>query len=576
MKKAWAPLLAGIFAAVLYWPMADSVFYFLHGGEGQGLLLAKALAGGHGFVDLSLVGHPAHVREPPLFYLMLAGLIRVYGFRMRPLKMLMLFSYLAAAAAGTAYFQRRSRPLPAFLAMALAMSSPVLFGFFTGPKTDVAFTALALAALLCLELFCEAIASGESAGAAEGIKRGGKWRAPVIAAAFTALALISIFIRTLGLALVISACGAALWAGRGSVPLRRRAAWAAALAAPAVIAIGLWAARGAVTPNPAGYNYGNWFMMDLKPDSPMMTAVDFHAPLLGPVPRVSMAGLIRRAARHAALYPAELMRMAFHPLGLASGPSGAAALALNRIIPFALFILALAGLYIHERHAPPAALIFIASYSAVVLVWPMDDPRLLFPLLPFAAFYLVTGLERTMAMVARSAPRAKDSGPGRAASILLAAIVLIAAGLHVYRDREYHASLARLPAVTLSPGFDVRFMSREIRDSFRLLVWVKENAGPGAVIMYHSPSPCRLVTGHDCQTIPFSRDLARVRDFICNGGADYLVLDEFGKVIPGGPGWFVENVLRPVVAAYPEDFETVYVIPGTSAAVVKVRRERNK
>ncbi|HUT55151.1 MAG TPA: hypothetical protein VM658_17310 [bacterium] len=578
MKKAWAPLLAVIFTAVLYRPMVDSVFYFLHGGESQGLLLAAALADGHGFVDLSLPGHPAQVREPPLFYLMLAGLIRVWGFRMGPMKMLIFFSYLATAIIGTIYFQRRSRPLSAFLAMALAITGPALFTSFTGPKTDVPFTACALAALLCLELLAEKIAPARRPADAAEKARAGRWQAPALAAAFTALALAAAFIRSLGLALLIGACGTAAWQGRGKVPLRRRLAWAAALVLPAILAFGLWTMRGEHTPNPAGYNYGDWFMMDLAPDSPRMTAVDFHAPLMGPVPRATVPGLARRVARHAVFYAASLMELTFSPAAVKPGPIGLVSLpAMNRIIPLSLFIIAIIGLVRHERRGPPAAVIFLASYSAVLLLWPMDDPRLLIPLLPFAAFYLVGGLEFILEKIARAAPRKKEQGPapGRAASICLAAVIVLAAGLHFYRDREYRAWLERLPTVTLSPGFDVRFMSREIMDSFRLLAWVKQNAEPGAVVMYHSPPPCRLVSGHECSSIPYSSDRARVRDFIRGGAADYVVLDEYGKVVPLGPGWFVHNVLRPVVAAYPDDFETVYRIPGTRAEVMRVRREKN-
>lgn len=567
MKKTWAPLLAVIFAAVLYWPMVDSVFYFLHGLESQGLLLATALAQGHGFVDLSLPGHPAHVREPPLFYLMLSWIIRAYGLQMRPLKVFIFLNYLAAALAGAAFFQRRSRPLTAFLATALVMSSPGLFGFFTGPKSDIIFMALALSALLFAEMLFEKRDGG-------GAKPKTAW---LLAALFTSLSLVAVFVRSLGLALVVGGCGAALVGNRASVPLRRRVARAAALAAPVVLALGLWAWRGSHVPNPAGYNYVDWFMMDLKSDDPMMTAVDFHAPLLGPVPRALFSDLVRRVVRHAAFYPASLMKTVFDPLGLGAGPAGAWGAIFLRIIPFLAFAVAMLGLYQNEKKRAPVAPIFLACYSAAILLWPMDDPRLLFPLLPFAAFYLVAGFESLVGSGLKFWPRRSADQKERKrtyADIVLVLALVAAVGLHLRRDLDYRAYLSRLPTVMMSRGFDVRFLSPEIMESFELLSWVRDHAAPGAVIMYHSPPPCRLVSGHDCVSIPFSGDMARVRGFIVNGGADYVVLDRFGEIMPMGPGWFVEHVLRPVTAAFPEDFESVYRIPGTGAEVVRVRREK--
>jgi len=111
-------------------------------------------------------------------------------------------------------------------------------------------------------------------------------------------------------------------------------------------------------------------------------------------------------------------------------------------------------------------------------------------------------------------------------------------------------------------------------DSFHLLLWAREHAEPGTVLMYHSPPPCSFFTGHDCQSIPYPGDLYRVRDYLVKGGADYLIIDEFGRLYATGPGWFVENSLRPVVSNFPGDFETVFEIPGTEAKVVRVRHNK--
>jgi hypothetical protein len=569
-RRAWAPLLAGVFAAALYWPRVDSVFYFLHGAQGQGLLLSRALADGLGFVDLSLPGHPAHVREPPFFYLMLAVIIKTFGFKMYPLKVLIWSGYVGTAVLGTMLFQRRTSAWIAFLGMALCMSGTILFWFFTGPLSDVPFTAVSLAALLLLERLAERVS-----GSGAVTSRVSLWP---IAGGAVALTLSAVFIRSLGLALVLAGCGALLAHQWKIVDLRRRSAWVLLILLPVVIGQGAWAIRGVYLENPAGYNYLDWFMMDLVPDSPEMTAVDFHAPLMGELNRITVPGLLHRTLRHTWIYAFMIVnglvdKGIYSPLERLISVTGT-------VIGLCFLFFILAGAYLSERGRRPTVIFYIVIYMGAVLVWPMDDYRLLLPLLPFAAFYAVHGFFR---MTGATLMRLKKGSPDKEAApdpplirlvrvIVPLALLIPIIGFNVYININYHQSCSGLPTVSLYPGFEVRFMHKETMDSFRLLMWARDNTEPGATLMYHSPPPCGLVTGRQCSPIPFSRDTARVREYIVDGGADYLVLDQWGEIFPSGPGWFVENILRPTADSSPEDFRTVYEIPGTRAMVVKVVR----
>jgi len=150
-KALLLALLAAALTASLYWLRVDSAMYFLHGAEAQGLLLAKALASGQGFVEISLPGSPAHVREPPLFYLCLAGLIKLFGFRLYPMKVFVWAGYVLSAGLGVWLFSKRAPAFIAFFGLMTVMSSPELFRFFTGPKSDIPYTALSLGAILALE-----------------------------------------------------------------------------------------------------------------------------------------------------------------------------------------------------------------------------------------------------------------------------------------------------------------------------------------------------------------------------------------------------------------------------------------
>jgi hypothetical protein len=561
-RRVWAPVLAGLAIALLYSARVDSNFYFLYGAEAQGILLADALATGQGMVDLSLPGHPAHVREPPLFYFLLSVLIRLFGLRLLPLKLAMWAGYVGSAVLGTMLFQRRCRPGLAALGVVFALSAPELFRFATGPKSDLPFAAVALAALLAGEsLLDRFFAAGGELG-----KRIWPWAA--LTAGLIAAAALT---RSLGLSLLVAFLGAVIL-GRGGPSMRRRITIALAVLLPVALALGAWSLRGARAENPAGYGYLDWFLMDLEPDSPEMTAVDFHAPLMDRVPRASLAAAAARAARRLPFYGALDGGLLFN---LNPGD-------LQRRGPAYLFLLALPvmllGLWAAERGRPPLVPLFLLVYSAVLIVWPMNDQRLVYPLLPFAGFYFLLGLTRLPAAagaIRRQAGRAQAAAIERSsrwAEIGTAILILTVMAWNQTHNLSYWRALAGLPGVELSPGFQVRFLSAETARSYQLLAWARAHAEPGAILMYHSPPPCRLVTGHECRSIPFTADLQRAHDYLLAGGADYLILDEWGRIYPGGPGLFVERILRPLVAAYPADFTAVHVIGGTPAAVYRVNR----
>jgi len=564
IAKLWAPAAAGVVIGALYLLRVDSYFYFLHGLQSQGIMLSTALAEGHGFVDLSLVGHPAHVREPPLFYFLLAVLIKIFGAKMLPMKLLTWAAYVASAALAAALFQRRTRPLFAFAAATLAMSAPELFEFFTGPLSDVPFTAIALAAILATETYVARVRDHYSENTAAEY---GTARLAIFGLAAGALVLAAVMMRSLGLALLIGGATALFLSGVRRVPFGKLVLWIAVFSAPVVAGYGAWSVRGMTVDAPAGYNYVDWFMMDLAPDSPAMTAIDFHAPLATEPPRASAAGVATRSLRHGVMYLANLGGSA-HDFGWLAGKAN------GLITPICLILAAIGaiGLWSAEKAGAARALIpiFILSYLLVVMVWPMDDPRLLIPLMPLAAFYMVSGLAAIFGKVEGAAR------PGREPAIggkVIAGLCLLLIASNLVRDVRHHIHISKAPTVTMKRGFDVRFVNPATWDSYRLLIWARDNAPPGAVLMSHSTPPCWLVTGHECAMVPASLDLARARDWTVGGGADYIILDEFGRAFPGSSAWFIENVARPMVERYPADFEVAFQLGRGDARVMKVKRE---
>jgi len=554
----WPPILAAIAVGAIYWTRLDGVFYFLHGAEGQGLLLAKAIAAGQGFIDLALPGTPAHVREPPLFYAIIAAIIKLFGFKLYPMKVFMWCSYVLTAFLAALFFRKRTGGLGAVVCGAAAISVPELFRFFTGPKSDVPFMALCLLGLIMGERL---LRSFHEDGGPEKINT--RIFLPLGYGLVTAAAIMT---RSLGLALLLAGCASVLYTGYRVSSLKKMTLPILLILVPSVLAVGGWAVRGASVENPAGYSYTDWFLMDLPPDSLAMVAVDFHSPLAGDIPRTGVLGLLFRVGRHAADYTDILAGQAFEFIN-----SDRAWVKTAGVL--AWLALALTG-FLSDKGRRLLVGLFVLFYTGAVLVWPMDDPRLLFPFIPLAVFYPLIGL-RWISKAAFSIDRGEERSESKSERIVFITAALALLVFNTAWDMRYHRAASSLPTKYVEPpGFEVRFTSRATMDSMRLLNWAAENTPEDAVIMYHSPPPCRLFTGRTCRSVPYSEDPEAVRDYMARGGADYVVLDDWGKEFPGGPGGLAENFLRPAVSKYPDTFKAVHSLPGTGAGVYKVKKDR--
>ena len=558
IQFSWAPFLAGVSIALLYWIRVDDVFYFLFGSEGQGMLLARAISEGRGFIDLSLPGNPAHVREPPLFYLALSLITKVYGLDFSPMKVLMWAGYVLGAVFAVVLFQKRTSPLIALLSAVFCMSAPEFFRFCTGPKSDIPFLALALFTIIILEKFIFDKNSGKA-----------KY---ILGISSALLVGACVFTRSLGLALLISPVIVILLSDR-SVSWINRIMKASIIALPVVSMIIVWGAiHSPEKPDPTNYSYVDWFMMDMEADSPEMIAADFHAPLLKTPPNAPPLKIVKRMLKNSVYYPALWMAALFPGThnAVLSGNLGI----VHYIFIFLLGIFVICGVVSEMKSGLARGLLtvlFLIIYFGAVFTWPMKDPRLLYPVMPFSAYYIITGaiafISKIVSVLAGYDHKNKAV---LISNILVVSVVIILIGMNYKSNISYHMAISTTPTINYAPGLKVRFLEKETRDSYRLLDWISKNIGPGKIIMYHSPPPCHLFTGQSCQSIPFSEDLGEVRDYLVDGGADYIVLDEWGSTFTSGPGWFVENTLRPVVVMYPSDFEKVYEIKGTRSFIFKV------
>jgi MFS family permease len=200
-------------AAALAWPDVHQGFS-LHYDEAVHLVIAHALARGHGYIDESLPGSPPHRKYPPLLSLILAPFWRLsdeFPGNLAAMRLMMLAAALLSLGVSYRYLIEGERASPALaLATVAAVGWNVLFlTFATLLSSEMIYFLLSMTSLLAYARF----------------ETGGRrpWLAAAVAAAAFAAAT-----RTLGLALL----GALVL----HLALRRRL-WAAVAALGAALTV---------------------------------------------------------------------------------------------------------------------------------------------------------------------------------------------------------------------------------------------------------------------------------------------------------------------------------------------------
>ena len=428
-RAAWAAgagLVVGLVAAANLTGSLVGVFY----DDGIYLALARSLAEGHGYRLLYLPGAPGAVHYPFLYPLFLAGL-----WKLAP-----------AFPAGVALFKAANAAL---LGLAAALLVRYLDGRLEQPT----------------------------------------WRlALVVAAAATALPLVTVasvlFAEPLFLLALVGAC----WAGDAArAAPERRAAWLLAVLA------GLLAGAAALTRS-LGVT-----AMAAVPLSLLLARRPRAAAIAAATSLACLAPWLAWVARHRAdvdpalvagygTYTDLLAQAGWATLSPAAvgdvlRPIGAVALApfegwLRFFIGVPALVLAAAGAGSLLRRAPALGWTLLA-YAAVVLVWPYGPDRFIWAAWPFLALAFLAGTERMLARARATGPPTATIGRWCVAATALAVV----AGYGFYQVRGY----VRGDATRLQRG-----ISATLTD---VLPWVRTVTAPDAVVAGEDEALLWLYTG---------------------------------------------------------------------------------
>lgn len=418
------PALAALVAAAgVWWSLSPYLVGVFH-DDGVYALLARSIASGQGFHYSHLPGMPAATHYPPLYPLVLAALWHFApDFPTNVGVLLGLNAVLAgAAAAGWCVFATRRLAWPAgiaaVVAIVIAMSTPMLT--LSGALlSEMLFVALLWPALLAAESALDAHAArlAASAGAIVGAPMLVRTHAITLLVALLVLFVMRRHFRAAGITLGVALAVQLPWL-----------VWTH-FAAPRVVA-----------PLEGSYgSYLGWFTTGLR---------DGGLPFLLDTARTNIGelGLLLRDRFSTGIAPLDALTVAIALAGIVAGA-----------VSFA-------------RRAP-VTLLFVASYFAIVVVWPYAPWRFAWGVWPLVAMLLVEG-----------ARYAGNRGPAwRTAAVvamMLPALGFLRTELHSYATRAWRLP-ARQATAQLLPVLD----------------WARANTGPRDVLLAEGEQVIALYTG---------------------------------------------------------------------------------
>jgi 4-amino-4-deoxy-L-arabinose transferase-like glycosyltransferase len=469
-------LLAGVVAASTAFVAGAFVPAPHSGGDNAAYLsLAYSLLRDGSYTEIFDPAGLPHTKYPPVFPLLLAGLMALGARTWVAFKGVAAVATVAVAALTFLWAERRVGTVwAAGVALLVASSSAVVF-YSHWILSDPVFVALTLAGLWALE------GDGRAREAVErhegGAGAGRWWLAAGIAAAGLAY-----FTRSAGLPLVL-----AVWVG---LALRRRWRALAAAAVSLGVPMVLWMVR-ARQGGEGDYVSEFWL-------------VDPYDPGLG---SVGLGGLLARVAENAAGYV-----MNHVPAGIVGAAGTAPAL-----LGMALVAAAVAGWALEARRRLGPAELFLPLYAGLILLWPAvwSGDRFALPLYPLLFVYAALALKRGAGRMGGALPAAAG-----AVGFLLVFVPALGAWTDASRNASNCSAAVRAggPFACYPPG---------VTAFVEAAAWAGANLPEGAAVLSRKPRIFYVMGGVPSRTFPFTDDPSEHLSLADALGARYVLLDEW-------------------------------------------------
>lgn len=507
----------------------DNVVYYL---------LSQALATGQGYVDLYLPGHPAHLKYPFLFPLLLTPFHWVFQNPIPAMHvMVALFNAGAAVALGIWSAGRFNSRWTGLGFALVAGTLPRLYLQSGHLLTEPVFMAFC-----CLALMVSPSEKGEH------LKPG---RFMLL----TLLILAAFFTRTTGVALFMAMCFL-LWRTKAFIKRgeRKFPAWIALLLIFGISAF-FWTMRNRLAGGGQGISYLDYFVNVGRSSSGGITMNDllmrvytnikFHFPFLG--------------------------NHCFTPAWTAQVPY-----TYFLVIGYVLLMLVIAGLVLEIRRGLYSAEVFFVASIAIVVLWPFREDRFILPVLPLACFYLLRALEWAFGLIWK---------PKMASRVLAGVfvVVLVCQGYLVAGFMSDRLADGRAPVSKVYVGgygpwtrpvvnwakYDIRFTGVNqatlnlLTDYFIINKVAKKLVPEHSVILSRKPMYTYFFSGRE--SVPIISKSGPQEQW------EYLQEENVGYIIVGlGER---ESALEPMLAQWPDRFQEVASISPGIVKILKVKRQ---
>ena len=479
------------------------------------IILGRALATGHGYMNIQGSVPRIESQYPPLFPLLLAPLVRVWGTDGVAQMQALVAGFALASLALSFFLFRRwlGSAVLAFATVLAAASSDLIWEFSHKVLTEIPYLFFTL--LACWW-------ASDYAAQPRWLTRAGTLAVLAAVAAFMT--------RTIGLSIcamlpLYLLLGSPIRLRGGDWRLRlAKAGWATLLLA---LLVGAWTLRNRIVYSGQGHTYiGQFFLKQT------------YVPDAGQI-SVSADDLLTRASKAVDYYGGVYQRMIVGHLWDRIPERADFSQAL-------LAITVLGFLYALIRRRTLAEF-YLLGYVGIVLLWPWTDLRFAVPILPFLIYYIACALLPPMILLARF----RQLDP-RVATAMLLLPLFIPSGDHTVRtalhDRElgFHYELERLGEW---PAY------QDWRNFHAAAVWLQANAVPGSTVINRSPNIFYLWTGMHSRNYPYSHDLAYMLSDISHEHNDYVIDDRFSWTYTTG------LYLEPVLRAYKDRFFGPFSVP---------------
>jgi len=490
-----------VLLSAVYVLRTNSMFLFQGGDNAYYILLAKALAAGDGYRDTFRAGAPPHTQYPPLFPMLLAGVILIHGVDIYLMKMIVSLSVAATLALTFILLRRQSFGWPLATVVFLGCSIRI-FSYSDDILTETVYIAFSLGALAALDKWLE--------------KDEWVYIFLTIAACWAAE-----MTRTAGMTLA-AAIGVGVFFGKGKS--KKAALWAIALTVLCFIPLAAWSLRNRMVSGVAT-NYIS-----------QLLAIDAYDPTKG---RIGLIEFLERVSKN----------LKWHFLDTAGFLGAENIFSLRILFPvrnslswiYAILIMSpLMGLgfYHRVRRGITATEAYTIFFLGMTMSWPFAGYRYIMPAYPFIAAYAIEGAHHLSVNLLKARPMAK-----KAVLWFFTILLFLIISVDVVSIINYEKNtIQQFEKTKIQVGDGIYAVAQtdvNFDHLLRVCRWLARYGEPGAIVMARKPSLTALASAHVIIDIPM--------------------------VVPPDPkAWLKENSVRYIIVdeIYPQAYKFMEAFTG--------------